>query len=194
MVLYIKKMVNLLDSWESLNAHVLGEISRGDYFVKKIFASVDRKPFQPDSLDQLQREGWKIHLEQLGFGNGMTINQRREIKLEESLSHGDRDLVIFHELMHAWYGQCLDDSVMALSSTLIAVNSTVAEWLGRKYRADPLLLRKAVLSFGLVPNIYDKASYLAFYFKPDGQLELPFVQEIEEKMRVLMDYTTLKET
>ncbi len=183
-------MVNLLDSWENLNAYILGERNQGDYLVNHILTSVARKPFGLNSLDQLQRGGWKVNLEPLSyFGNGMAMDNRREIRLEEGLSRGDRDLVLFHELMHAWYGRSLDDSVMAPAA---AVCSLIAEWLGRKYRADPLLLRKAILNFGLVPEIYDQASYLAFYSKPDGQLELPFVLEIEEKMRVQMDYVMLK--
>ncbi|MEK6880437.1 MAG: hypothetical protein AABY22_12550 [Nanoarchaeota archaeon] len=103
----------------------------------------------------------------------------RRIMLHPILEHYDRDKTLFHELSHIHY-----DSVFKVFAKNGLHNSEpVIEWLARKHRANPVLLKHAIHLFELEPHIYDLPSYLAFaedYFISDRKINFP-------KLEILMD-------
>ena len=82
----------------------------------------------------------------------------------------ERDKALCHEIVHAWYGRehkllCFPD---VRSGELFDLNNAIVEWLGRKIRSNPSILRQAVSKFGLKYYVYDLSSYLAFKKKDEN--------------------------
>ena len=105
-----------------------------------------------------------------------------KIVLKKNVEPFKRDISLFHELVHAKhilagiYVPSLDPEDENFES--------VVEYYARLYRADPKLLRHAVLAFGLEPAIYDKTSFEAHKKDQEGQLLLDFT---EKYTQILME-------
>ncbi len=86
------------------------------------------------------------------------------IMIKEDSSPYERDTTLFHELAHLHYSPPDNLATIFVSRDNLSYKQMEAsiEWIGRKVRADPTLLRHAVLAFGLEPYVYDQASYQAF--------------------------------
>ena len=116
----------------------------------------------------------------------------REIDIHPLLFGYERDNSLFHELCHLHYGNLiylfLEDKFpwkRGKPTHHGEISEEIIEWLGRKHRSDYVLLREAIYSFQLEPQIYDLSSYLAF-----AQPFLNFDIEISNKkdlFRILMD-------
>lgn len=180
-------------SWEELNTYVSILLRRVPYmdiwgtprFDRDIWRRIILEPFNPDSIDRLTRQGWKVVLDDLE-SDGYALPRVREILLNRRLGLYQRDLTLFHELMHAWFGDELGGKNHVMDHKLAEESEAIAEWLARQYRADPELLRHTVLSFGLEPGVYDCISYEAFYPDLIKQGVLPSVAEYYREQGILM--------
>lgn len=137
------------------------------YYVEETINIVKSNPFSFRTIDLLVNEGWKVE-------DGSWINscnqEKKIMKLEKNLISKplfyERDITFMHELNHAYYGRfkilgrdCLDDSVNALHEF---ESRLINEFISRNNRSNSPILQSAIESFGLKPQIYDLASYLAF--------------------------------
>lgn len=128
-----------------------------------IWQEIEDKQISTTFIDELRKEGWKVKydcIEDLG-----RCDYENKIIFLSSLfrffySPFERDVTLFHELAHVRHPTVLNS--VSYSSIPNHQQEIITEWLGRKARADPELLHHAVLSFGLKPQIYDRASYCAF--------------------------------
>jgi len=143
--------------------------------------------FTRGSIDILVQSGWKLFVDFRGPG-AFCSPVRKEIGLPKSLGGFERDTALFHELVHAWFGDELNDAARRYFMRE-RQNNRITEWLARKLRAKPELLRHAVTTFGLEPVIYDSSSYLAFSlnlkelenFKSGLQPALPLFEHLAEE-------------
>ena len=108
------------------------------------------------------------------------------IHLADYLKPHQRDITLFHELAHLRHPILLSSRTDTRMTPFGEYGrEIIVEYLGRKARADPELLRHTVVSFELEPKIYDKASYVAFT-GIKGQQCLSFMSE--EYATIQLDY------
>lgn len=142
----------------------------------------------PESISKLISCGWTfgyiVSSDPPGFANPET----KKIKIAGELKNPYlRDKILLHEIVHAIHHPQLSDGWMTPEESARR-NNIIVEWVSRKARANPDLLRTAVLGFGLTPEVYDSASYDAFEYHPDKrQLEFEFSQEYRNIRIPLMD-------
>ena len=149
----------------------------------KIWFLLERKPFNQDSISKLVKDGWVVT--DSGYPTlSICDEKKKEIQLANEISGGVRDVHLFHELVHAWYGDELNDGgYFSFISYKANKNRVIVDWLAFQLRADPEILRHTILSFGLTPQIYDRASFEAFSdykIDFDKQLVATTIFEISE--------------
>lgn len=160
-------------AWNDLDAYVryLKDISSrfGDH--KSFFNLIISNPFTKKSVDQLISIGWNLTTDLIYEGS---INpDNKTIYLREDLEDYRRDSTLFHELVHAWYGECSYD--IPIEDQHRRENAAITEWLARKLRAQPDLLKHVIKSFDLQPHVYDRISLEAFVGK--DQSTFSFMEE-----------------
>ena len=118
--------------------------------------------FTVKTIDELIQDGWKVTTVRNNHGiYGMTSGVFREIVLND-IEVYQRDKTLMHEIIHAVRMKNRSYRFPSLEREISTAEHIVLEWQARLYRTDPELLRKAVLDFGLEPDIYDFVSYQAF--------------------------------
>lgn len=158
-------IISSTSSWEELDNYVSN--LQGTSPRWKIWKDIERKQISVSSIDCLLSRDLVLR-EDNAFSNitGAVIQYKGcvEIWLRRGLSPYKRDVTLFHELAHIIHHPNLSNNRYAGNISPKEANDreAITEWLGRKARADPELLRHAVLSFGLDAYIYDKSSYQAF--------------------------------
>ncbi len=125
-------------------------------------------------LAKLKQDGWKIvakdqvKLERIFDGvietfnltsqMGFTFSSDKEIIINKTKNAYKRDKVVCHELTHvllkAIHFEEFDIGYI--------VPEILIEYIARRFRANPVFLREAILTFNLPPQIYDRASLEAF--------------------------------
>jgi hypothetical protein len=149
------------------------------HFIDETLRIIEKNPFKENTVKLLLNDKWTCDFDSY-------INSCREdikkIKLHKELtSQGriydfyERDLTLIHELNHAWYSRfriysdqrCLSDEACAFNEF---ENRLMNEIVSRKNRANPWILKEAVESFGLEPQIYDLASKMAFEDNPHAKI------------------------
>lgn len=125
---------------------------------------IQEKPITIETIDMLVSDGWRVQLNDfMEEDNGWCVfGNFKIIELSAQSKNYLRDKIFFHELVHAWYKESLYDAFSYNMQTHRTQNNAIAEWLGRKLRATPDILRHGISRFGLDPHIYDKASCAAF--------------------------------
>lgn len=159
-------------SWHNLETCVTELQAQGHNPL--LFSLIREKPLTPDSIDEILRQGWKIMLTGIPCRCASQCSYRtKTIYLDEGLEPYERDKALFHEIAHAWYGltATMDDENLGEYGTK---NNALVEWACRLSRANPEILRRAVIGFNLTPRIYDRASSQAF-------------QQENKETRVFMD-------
>lgn len=164
-------------TWEELEKYVnLRRVSNS----RSVWLDIDYRPVTPDSVDTLVKR-CKLNVLPLN-GQGVCMPDIGLILLSDRLDNYERDIVLFHELVHCHY-PALND---VKDSPYKDENGVITEWLARKARANFKVLRHAILGFGLEPRIYDLASAMAFY-PPHvdfiRQLAFPFAQKYFDELR-----------
>jgi len=124
------------------------------------------KELTTEAIDELAANGWSIDFITNYVLVGGISKEDRKIKIRQNLVPYERDITLFHELAHIFFG---DDLNRHSDDT----EELVAEYFGRKWRSDPTLLRHTLQTFGLQPVVYDYISQIAFPEEP-GQLCFPW--------------------
>lgn len=153
--------------WNELDAYI--NSLRETQPSRMVWGTIRDKKLSINSIDQLIKDGWEVWELELDATLGLCLDRIKKIFLKRNLEGYKRDKTLFHELVHAWYGDELKD----VDGTYAKENNAIVEWLARQFRADTGLLRHAILSFDLRPYIYDRASHESFY---PGQLSFQFVR------------------
>ena len=188
-----KGVINYDMDWDELNSHVQ-DMVKGYYnrdsipdddllAIRNLFKAIqDESKITTKSIEGLVNEGWivisdlsfKPGYDAFGYAFGHPI---KEIILTKGLYGYVRDLTLFHEVVHAHF---LHKDKEELVTTGLC--EYLIEWKARQLRADPKMLKKAVLSFNLEPNYYQDKSCLEAFFpnsltgngEEQGQLTFPF--------------------
>lgn len=148
------------EPWEHLNAFVQRIKERDPK--RKIWTLLKEKPVTIQSIDELARDGWKVIPEAFEWSSGSADAIAKTIWVSEPTAY-QRDKTLFHEIAHAYYGEEIADSMNFIPERQIRQeNNAIAEWIGRQSRSQPSLLRHAILTFDLKPEVYDMVSYLSF--------------------------------
>ncbi|MDO8511215.1 MAG: hypothetical protein Q7S55_03555 [Nanoarchaeota archaeon] len=159
-------IIDTTSSWTELDSHVHELKDSFPYW--QIWKDIERKPINTFSIAYLVGHGLSLvedHTFSTLTGAVMTRGDgKAKLWLRRDLAPYKRDVTLFHELAHVHHPIYLSRSNGRFSASAEEENAreAITEWLGRKARADPGLLRLAVLSFGLDAYIYDKSSYRAF--------------------------------
>ena len=157
-------MVTPLNSWKEIEKYVLFlHMCKPE---QGVWQGINDYPLSVSFIDELVQKRWKVSYRSSFRKNfGVCCPDSRRIILAGSLKDDpyQRDKTLFHELAHARHPNFLGTNrELFLPKKEYAQRESITEWLGRKARADPELLRHAVLSFGLEPQVYDQSSYRAF--------------------------------
>ena|SRR3989338_157754 len=186
--MFIKKPYEA--SWEDLSRYV--EYIRENSH-RSVWELIREEPFDFEAIDDLIRYNFELKF-YAGLSDGNVYFQSRDndrrdggiIYLNSNLKGYLRDKVFFHELVHAHYGDELSDAVKK-TPELQNHNNAIVEWLARHHRTNPILLRHALLSYGLDIQIYDLSSFHALYDPYEtNQILFPFCCE-QIEMIILRD-------
>ncbi len=126
----------------------------------KIWKDIEDRPLNCESIYELIGSGWKIRHANYIINGSYCYSHDKEIVLEKDIKYFERDINLFHEIAHAWYGEPLNDGFAIINYR--RSKFIIAEYLARQSRVNKYLLRSAVLAFNLKPYVYDLVSYLAF--------------------------------
>lgn len=164
--------------WRELNSYVR-ELRRTTR-QRQIWRDIRNKPITADSIEVLVGRS-KLDILDID-ADAMCLPGIELILLNFRLEDYERDKALFHELAHLHYGNQLND---VKDSLYRKANGAITEWLARRARANPEILRRAVFGFGLEPRAYDLASAIAFcpYLIDPRQLIFPFAQKYFDELR-----------
>lgn len=152
-------MVLATDSWEKINEYVLDLQARVD---SKIWDQLFENSITAYFIDKLKSENWGVCYEKDHYFLGSIRLPKKIITLRAELTPCQRDLTLFHELAHLTHPFLRNPTPLNGGPFGEESIEAIVEWFARKARANPKLLKHAVLSFGLEPYVYDQASYRAF--------------------------------
>lgn len=163
-------------------------------FKPELFNLLEKHPLNKEVINYLVENESKIEFEKFETGEGIlkyaeirkykdhqeSIIRQFFIIIKEGLSGLKRDRVLFHELVHAY---CyLASRYIPYGEEQYWAFEALVEFNTKKLRSDHQLLRHAIKSFSLIPEVYDLASYRAF---PEHANKPP---SFYEEIGVLMDY------
>ncbi|MBI5797899.1 hypothetical protein HZA98_03275 [Candidatus Woesearchaeota archaeon] len=133
-------------------------------YAGQLYRMFEKKPFTLGSLHlHNTKRIMELRFEDIkDYGNLIFSGSKDTITLRSGLLPFQRDVTLFHELMHAWYYPYLNDFYSGEAHARALRNGARTEWLARNARAQPKLLREVVCFFELKKEIYDFSSYLAF--------------------------------
>ncbi|MSR85868.1 ImmA/IrrE family metallo-endopeptidase [Candidatus Woesearchaeota archaeon] len=148
-------------TWSELQLFV----QQDQRYVGRLYKRFRERPFTFLAFEELQLRGIRVEYKVLEncvgeveiFPTGSSV-----ISLDTNLWGYQRDVTVFHELMHVWYHPLLNDSSDLKDKRRYLSNAARTEWLARNARMQPDLLREVVEGLDIPKQIYDKASYLAF--------------------------------
>lgn len=155
-------MIDVTDSWAKIEDFIETFQTIERYNV--IWSEINQKPISLDFINKIRTNGHRVEYQSFPEHHFGEYDRRSKlILLNEALQECpyERDVTLFHELAHARHPFSLNDNRW-LKYEERQQREIVAEWLGRKARANPELLRHTIVSFGLEPRVYDLASYYAF--------------------------------
>lgn len=129
-------------------------------------------------LAGLKQDGWKIvakdqvKLKRIFDGvietfnltpqMGMAFSSDKTIIISKTGIAYQRDKVVCHELTHLLLEAIHFEEFDVGDTGDSIVPEILIEYISRRFRANPVFLRKAILTFGLKPQIYDRTSLEAF--------------------------------
>ena len=127
-----------------------------------IWEELEEKLLSENFIDELISQGWEVfYRENYLFYGSISPLPKKEITLRAGLQPYQRDEALFHELAHLRHPLLLSHQT-ARNHQEETEREIIVEWLAKQARANPELLRKAVVSFGMRPKVYDLSSYHAF--------------------------------
>lgn len=163
-------------SWQELE-EVMAELRRPPHTHTYLVDIALEHTLTPIRILHLSQEGWHVvRRERTAAFIGACYRDRKEVMIAEGLCGFKRDVTFFHELTHAYFGEAFYDCTTSLdigARRSANIKSMIVEWAARRARMRPDSLRCAVQTFHLEPEIYDGASYEAFY-NFERQIVFPF--------------------
>ena len=149
------------------------ELEKYVFETEKYRHIVEKPKITCGSISELFDQGWRVNMTEMSSTSGLCIFSHKRIVLGKNLIEYLRDKVLFHELVHAHYPVVLND---LLPSGEKLIRSGVVEYVARTLRANPEILKHTIEVFGLEPQIYDGASFIAFSSLNKEMLErqIPF--------------------
>ena len=134
-------------------------------YVGRLYKRFRERPFTFLAFEELQTRGITLQHKALEHCVGeVEISSEGScvISMHKDLVGYQRDVTLFHELMHVWYNPLLNDSPDLRNEQRRLSNAARTEWLARRARMQPDLLRTVVEGLDLRGHIYDRISSLAF--------------------------------
>ena len=149
-----------LSSWKDIEEEILR--LQKEQPKDELWGKVASEPISKEFIDDLVKKKWRVLYRPYNKNSGVCSFQQKKIVISRTYEHFPyrRDVILFHELAHARHGELLSSNHEDREKR--RQQEIIAEWLGRKARANPELLHHAVLSLGLQPQVYDQSSYRAF--------------------------------
>ena len=147
-------------TWEELDKsfHELRE----KYRWRTIWRILTKNPIDAFFIDEVIKEGWGVELMNIEGYYGMVSYPRKKIIIASRLQREQRDVTLFHELVHVGY-PVLDDLDDGLADYKPAdYNSVVAEWIPRQCAEDNELVCHACQRFGLELQPYNPKEFPGF--------------------------------
>lgn len=169
-------------SWERLNTVVQALLTENNG--RWTYAFINDNPFTTTAILKSLEKGVKVayvtYLEPdkailQRDGNGFLI------EISDALNPFEHDVTFLHELVHVYYHPHLND--VWRNSTTCYNNNAITEWLARKARTDPEILRLMYNILQRPPCIYDRASHEAF----SDQLQQKEFDFLKEYYRLRME-------
>ncbi len=172
---------NAFSPWTELDRYVCSLLAQRRY--RDASEALKDNPITPKSIAGLVADGVRVRLYD-GVG-GHALSKLKIIGVGEGngLNGYERDKNLFHEVVHMHYGHilhdgCRDGDGCSVDGISQGERSAITEWIGRRCRAKPELLRSAILGFGLEPRVYDRPSYESFLSNSLGrQLMFSFAED-----------------
>ncbi len=173
------------------------EYGHKKHFIDETQEIIEKNPFKEGIVELLLKEGWTCNTD--GYVWSTCDLKKKKISIDNKLiSNGkiydfyERDIHLIHELHHAWYSRfklytnqkCLTDDACSFNEF---ENRIMNEIISRENRAKPWILKKAVESFDLEPQIYDVASRMAFENNPEVEISLLAIKNPSLLKKILMD-------
>lgn len=151
-------------SWERLNTIVQALLTGKNY--KWLYSHINDDPFTTAAISKSLKKGVKVAYVKYSQPDTASLHQDGSgflIEISVALNPFEHDVSFLHELVHIYHHPHLQDvSDVRHDSTTCYNNNAITEWLARKARADPEILRLVYNLLQRPPCIYDRASYEAF--------------------------------
>ncbi|MFH1308102.1 MAG: hypothetical protein ABIH72_04575 [archaeon] len=149
---------NYKGSWKMSWAELQLEISKlhRTPHMEKLYKIIT-EPITAKSVRGLVDSGWFV----FPLASSHCLPDSKLITLVYDADSYTTDKELCHEVVHAVY-DFLPDHITSMHSHEEIINNRIAEWVGRQIRASPVILRSIKSGFELKPEIYDRASELAF--------------------------------
>ncbi|MDP3728881.1 MAG: hypothetical protein Q8R18_05530 [bacterium] len=112
---------------------------------------------EPDKycIDFLVKTNWLV---EKGFPMSLgEVTFDKKIIYREDLKTKERDITICHELAHVFY------PAKSYQQNISNINwECIIEWIGRRWRAKPEVLKEIIEGFHIQPRVYDRITQRAF--------------------------------
>ncbi len=143
-------MIAATDSWRDLHNYVSTLQKKNSHW--KIWDDIT----SPDKycIDFLIENNWSVESGNPMFLGAVTFDKR--IMYREDLKTKERDRTICHELAHVFYPRTM------YQESNNADWECIIEWIGRRWRAKPEVLKEIIEGFHIEPRIYDRITQRAF--------------------------------
>jgi len=140
--------------WRDLHTRV--SLLRENYPERSVWEDI----MDPDqhALDFLVQTNWRVRPKADMVFMGMIPYYKKRMFYRESLDPPRRDITICHELAHVFYPTKIYQEDFSMNEW-----EDVIEWIGRRWRRKPEILRMIFKTFDVRPTrIYDRVTRKAF--------------------------------
>ena len=153
-----------------------------------------RPGFGKNAITSLVKEGWHLVFEPKEYGRDGWIDGERKkvvIALEHEFYAPKRDVILLHELVHAYsghFGENLQWRCITIDhyGKLRKKLEILVDHLARKARMDPFLLDCALKSFDLPLVVYDKVTYDIYSkIRHKNQFSFDFLKDYTKNLKVM---------
>ena len=118
-------------NWKYINGYVWRRMRI--YSDVGIWTLIEDNKLAENLISNIIDQGWAV-VEKPLKSDGFHLRSIKRIIINDKLGYYDRDITLFHELVHIFYGDKVKDEI-------------VVEWIARKIRAHPQILRQAIRKF-----------------------------------------------
>lgn len=159
--------------WPELDSRVRHHRSKRKH--ADFWAVIDQHSFEVKAVEKLIWYDWTAEYRSLGKDHGSCIVESKILAIDDRLRKKglERDVTLAHEAIHAHFFESGFDLEDDGDDRRSQRNYMTVEWLARKARSDPYVLRALVEGFEFKPLVYDQASRRAFVRTVPDEVVLP---------------------